>query len=296
MTGERPPSHTENTAEEELRIPKQAILSFEEYRDTPFANAEDERKYTYCVEAAGKSIHVFGTAHLHEPDDPLFDEIRYALHEARPDVVLVEGKEYLNEHKDRIRAHLKQVHVTDLFEEGESVVALKHAVELGADFESPEPDLREEVTRMLNDGYAPRDIFTYYAYRSVAQYIREHSDPRIEECRAHLSPEFEKLRSGTGWDEQVLDELEATLLRELDISDQTRYETQSDPVPWEGVPQTPVNEVARTSCRIRDEHILKRVAELMETYDNVFIVYGSTHAVRLEPAIRQLIEERTERT
>ncbi len=296
MSREQPPSRTESKAEEELRIPKQAILSFEEYRDTPFANAEDERKYAYCVEAAGKSIHVFGTAHLHEPGDPLFDEIERALYDAHPDIVLVEGKRYLNEHKDRVRAHLQQEDVAHLYEEGESIVALKHAVELGADFESPEPDLQEEVARILSEGFTPRDVFTYYAYRSIAQYLREHTDPRVEECRAHLSLELKEFRRKSGWDEQVLHELEATLLDELDINDRTRYETQSDPVPWEGVPQALVNGVARASCQVRDEHILERVAELMKTYDRLFILYGSAHAVRLEPAIRQLIEERAEQT
>jgi hypothetical protein len=50
------------------------------------------------------------------------------------------------------------------------------------------------------------------------------------------------------------------------------------------------NEVSAESGRIRDEHIIERLAEGLKNHNKLFVVYGREHAVVDEPALRYMFE------
>ena len=49
---------------------------------------------------------------------------------------------------------------------------------------------------------------------------------------------------------------------------------------------TIINGVSRALQRARDEYILEQIDKHWSEGKNLFIVYGSSHAMRLEPAIK----------
>ncbi len=66
----------------------------------------------------------------------------------------------------------------------------------------------------------------------------------------------------------------------------------ADPVPWEGKPYGPTNRVAAAWGVFRDRYILDTIQDVLGEYKKVFIVYGASHAVILEPALRKLMSSK----
>jgi hypothetical protein len=167
---------------------------------------------------------------------------------------------------------------------------LKLSIDAGTDFESPEPDSSQEISYLIENGFSKKDIFFYYIYRVIDQYQRQNKERSTDECQEYLKPYFESFREDSGWDISELHNLEQEILAELDINDEERYHAQVDPIPWEGNPQTILNEVSRNSSEFRDRHIFERLAEGLRKYDRLFVVYGASHAVKQEPALRALLQ------
>lgn len=269
---------------------KDLILTNEQYKDQPFAHAEGERIYTFELTNGQKKILYFGSAHTNNPDDPIFEDIKKRFDELDPEIVYVEGWRSINDKKDAVREGAKNFSLEETKSEGESHFTLKLAVDADADFESPEPESSQEITYLIQKGFSKKDIFFYYIYRDIDQYQRQNKERSAEECKKYLKPYFKGMRRDSGWDDIELDALEQEVLTDLDVDDPEKYHAQVDPIPWEGKPQTVLNEISRNSNNFRDRYIFERIADGLNKYDRLFIVYGSAHAVKQEPALRALLE------
>lgn len=281
------PENPERSKIDEL---KDLILTNEQYKDQPFAHAEGERSYVFELTNGEKKIVYFGSSHTNDPEDPLFEEIKKKFEEANPEIVYIEGWRAINGRKDAVREGLKKQSLEDTKTEGESHFTLKLGVDAGTDFESPEPDSSQEITHLIEKGFSKKDIFFYYIYRDIDQYQRQNKERSIEECKKYLEPYFKGFRRDSGWDSAEVDALEGEILAELDVNDLEKYHAQVDPTPWEGKPQTILNEISRNSSNFRDTYIFERIAEGLKKHNKLFVVYGSAHAVKQEPALRALME------
>jgi hypothetical protein len=54
--------------------------------------------------------------------------------------------------------------------------------------------------------------------------------------------------------------------------------------------ELPTQRIARSSNRLRDEHMLARLLEAQAAHERVFATVGVTHAVMLEPALRAAVD------
>ncbi len=50
--------------------------------------------------------------------------------------------------------------------------------------------------------------------------------------------------------------------------------------------------VVEASSLFRDRNIVIEIAKTLETHNRIFVVYGASHAVMEEPALRKLFEEK----
>ena len=271
--------------------PEDLILSNEQYKETPFAVEGKERFYLFEIKSQGKKIMYFGSPHTNDPSDPVFEEIQKRFDEMKPEIVYVEGWSSVNKNKQKVREVIGAQDVEDAKMEGEPHFVIKLAVDAGADFESPEPDFSAEIAHLLGKGFSKKEIFQFNMYRVIDQYQRQYEDGDIEGCKKYLEAYFHDFRRHSGWEQAELDSLENDVIAELDIDDKQKYNSQVDPIPWDGVPQTVINEVSRSSSDFRDRHIFSRIAEGLKTYNKIFVVYGSAHAVKQEPALRALLEK-----
>ena len=83
--------------------------------------------------------------------------------------------------------------------------------------------------------------------------------------------------------------LSRDLTDNLDLSDRDFYRQSVDPMPWPDAPKLPTKAVAAASTQFRDQYALIRIQEALIRHNRLFVLYGSGHAVSLEPALRKLM-------
>ena len=178
---------------------------------------------------------------------------------------------------------------------------MKLAVDAGVDFESPEPDLKDEIAYLEEKGFERDAVFAFYVFRQLNQYTRE--KPQQDSTKAqksisqYLETLFYELQSATKWEgfeysvEHVQRVGRTFWKHELDFIDPKVPIQYVDPIPWPDSldSYTKINEVAAVSSMFRDRYIVGRVAENLKEHKKIFIVYGSAHAVVEEPALREIM-------
>jgi hypothetical protein len=50
--------------------------------------------------------------------------------------------------------------------------------------------------------------------------------------------------------------------------------------------------VGRASKEIRDQALLNKIDQALDRYDRVFVVFGGSHRVAVEPALKKIMEKR----
>ncbi|SRR6266481_7275895 len=292
---ERPPKAVEESkpasaGSERIRELKSLILTNEQYREHSFAtNTEGNRTYVYEIVSGEKTLTYFGSTHTNDAESLVFDEIHQAFEKANPEVVYVEGMEFINHHKGAVREKFAGVTPKEAKKQGENYYTLKLAVDSGADFESPEFNRADEIRQLIESGFSHEDIFSFYFARPVYGYQRQAKEPSKEECLQYISRNMKAFREATSWSQEEIDSLEEKASADLNIEDEVTYQSSVDPIPWEGKDSTVTNEISRRLSLLRDEYQFGRIAESLEKYDRIFVVYGSAHAVKLEPALRELL-------
>jgi len=266
------------------------MLTMKEYIEHPYVKG-DGRSHVFTIEKNGKKLVYFGTAHTNKKEDPLFTEIQKQFDEAKSHMMFVEGMRHLNEMKEQYRSQYASKSLDDCKNEGDPSFALKLAVDAGIDFESPEPRQGDEIRHVLELGYEKKDIYAYYMYRIIYQYQRGETSPTVEGCKIYLQRYMDVFRTNSEWDSDELDVLERHMLEEIGTGDKNRFKRSIDPIPWDGKEYGNINKVSDASGRYRDVYILSRIIEGLKKYDTVFVVYGASHAVIEEPALREYFEQ-----
>ena len=73
-------------------------------------------------------------------------------------------------------------------------------------------------------------------------------------------------------------------VRTMDINDELFFYNITNPV----VTDTIINNVCRQASMLRDQYIIASIDQLIQDGKNIFVVYGATHAVMQEPAIKDI--------
>lgn len=266
------------------------VLSSREYVRHPWVMRGGERAYAYALESAGKKLSVYGSEHIHDPEDPLYKEMDAAFEATDPDMVYVEGMEGINVDPETVRSRVEKMSEEDAKKLGENMYALKLAVAKGAAFESPEPSHAEEIKHLERMGFPREIIYGQTFYRSVVQFQRTYDSTRRAAFDEYYAPYRARFVTDSGWDASEVAAIEAALSSNLDLTDRESYRKLLDPMPWSGKDESTFNSLSSVSSEYRDQYILRRIAEGLTHHDRLFVVYGSGHAVTLEPALRALME------
>lgn len=280
----------EPNTDKNIEAYKGKLLTIQEYAELPNIR-EIANGYVFTLEKEGKKLVFMGTKHVNNPNNPLFTQIQDKFNELKPEIVFVEGKRFINTEKDKTREYYKDKTVEECIAEGESTFSLKLAIDAGIDFESPEPSYRKEIKYLVESGYSQVDIHKYYTYRIIYQFQREFPNSTVTACKEYIAKYMQRFREASGWDSEVLAELDESILAEIGIGDNRRYSSQSDPTPWDGVEYTATKQISAASGQYRDEYIFERILSSLDTYNNVLVVYGASHAIIQEPALRAYFEE-----
>ena len=278
---------------EKFEEPKAEVMTYEEY-----AEVHHDTPYVFEIESGDKKISYFGAEHSRNPQNPMFEELEQKFLETNPDIVFVEGWNRLEEVKPGIIKGFKKASRENIIKQfGEPGFTMKLAAEAGIDLESPEPKFRDEINHLLERGFGREEIFAFYAYRQIEQYHRTPEKPELEEYLApFIQKEFSVAAKWKDFDYSVkhLQEIGNKIWGEKgDLNDPRHAEEKNNPTLSDDTKdrQTVVNEIARQSSRYRDECVVERIKEAIKEKDRLFIVFGATHAVMQEPALRKMFSE-----
>ncbi len=152
---------------------------------------------------------------------------------------------------------------------------------------SPEPNLQFEGQELMKK-YSQDEIEYYYFARVAYQWntLPTQRPTFINYVNGFL----EKDKKGLSWKnydfsiEQILAIHERMFHTNFKAENKTFFNNLLNPYKT-----TKVNRIAAASGRIRDLHILKEIERYWQQGKNIFIAYGSAHAIMQEKVLRNLV-------
>lgn len=236
-----------------------------------------KRNFPYVVDLrSGKGRLVFlGVTHTNDPQDPQFVQLRTRWDEVRPTVALVEGRPTL--HRGRLE---------DAAKKGEPAYVTALAARDGCRVLSLEPP-------MLSHGAAlaafenPDRVLTFLVLNGFV------SDRRIEgKAPTDVMVNFMLLRRakdyGLTTSIRSTDDLDALWGKDFPMSPNWRQVKEE--ALWPSPGGTYLNRLARESNIVRDNHWARSMVDLVRSGETVFAVGGASHAIILEPVLRETLE------
>jgi len=269
-----------------------SIMTAEEYSYTEHATP-----YIFELQAGDKELRYFGSPHVRDPQNPLFAKIEAAFNEANPDIVFVEGvnpQEDKTKSDERMKAASREEAIEHM---GESGFTLKLGVEKGIEWCSPEPTDEDVYNDLLAKGFSKDQIFTWNSFHILPQYNLLMNKQGF---KTYVRGYIDRFKQATNWEEfdysyeRAIQLGEQMLGRSVDVENEPDAADFIDPIPWDEKKekQTILNRISEAYSLFRDRKIVSDITDALKTHKRVFIVYGSSHAVMQEPALRKLLEQK----
>ncbi|QQS19993.1 hypothetical protein IPL85_00835 [Candidatus Saccharibacteria bacterium] len=258
------------------------ILSYNQY-------AEIEKQgfttpYIVELQREGQNLLFYGSEHTNNPEHPQFQDVEerwkaFVANSEKP-IALVEGRfdeVSQDESKDRTKS---------IVEGGEAQFVVHLARKDGVEVASPEPDRIWEANELAKE-FGRDNVVFYYFVRQVGWWNRFTEKPDVQAEANKMLGLMEKTYNWHDVDFSI--ERMAAIHEELFGKPLSWDDTQwvyeiTTPTPQDYV----TNELARRSGELRDEYILEQIMKYWKESKSLFIVFGSAHAIRLEPALRNL--------
>lgn len=271
---EQLPSHNEVPKQRESVVDH--LMTYDEYN-----TLKPNFPYYFELEQDGQRISYFGANHTYNPDHAQVPQIKkewnifLSQSKAEQSVVLIEGG----------TRTIGASEAETLKRSGEPGLATYLAKQAGIAIESPEPPRAYEVAELLKH-FPKESILYYYFARAAHQWTRTDMERDfLTYVQRGVSDQAETL----GFTEDLLSTLSETHQKmfgtTLDLDDLEHFERASDPTTTASLS----NQVARATSILRDRYILKEIEKKWQEGKSLFIIYGATHAVMQEPALRHLV-------
>ena len=261
----------------------QLLMSWEEYNKKESGLS---RPYIFTIRNPKKYLLFFGARHVYDPKDLQFNQLREALvkflKETKENncLVLVEGNRFLaNSEEEGIKHGGEGGFITFLANQKNIPVV------------SPEPpflSLYQELTKQF-----PRE---YIYYMRMAQWLAQWHrllDENKQGFEKYFSEGYLKgYKEEFGWSDfdfsiENIKIIHKNLFNnDFDGNNGDFFYQISRPDKEISI----INEVARAASLIRNIYIVEQIKKYWDDGKNIFIVYGSGHAIIQEPALRALLK------
>lgn len=235
--------------------------------------------YFYQISQSNQILYFIGPHHTYDPEDPQIETIKRYWNDflkvtmKQSCITLTEGG------KRRVAKSEREAVLNDAEAGLVTYLCAKESIENI----SPEPDCNDEINELLKT-YTKEEIALYDFVRVIAQWNRLKEKPDVENYIQTFSKKyFERLQ----WNDFNFSTKNLISLFKIN------YKVPFEPNNYEvfhmlSSPQQ--SKVAEASSRIRDTFILETIRNLWKQSKNIFVVYGSAHAITLEPALKKLLQ------
>ncbi len=245
------------------------ILSPDGYGDVIESHA---RPYVYAIDAPSNSrVVVFGAEHTYRPDDPQLETIRDEWKTMRPTVALIESDLGM-----MFPAFMDPV---STFGEVGAVHALARTD--GIPTYTWEPPDERIIRSALEQGFTRERVALRWILGPYFSNLR-HGRPTDPEAFVLDTLSDKSDVEGIRGVLTTMDEVEAAWAREFPSGPDWREVSDQYGLP--GFLS------AMDLNRTRDEHLVACVAEMIGAGERVFVICGSSHAAKIEPALREIVK------
>lgn len=240
----------------------ETILTAEQYT----ARAKDHpRPYLVVLR---DTLLLFGAEHTKAPRDPQIDSIRSLWSSFSPTVALVEGRQgfLFRWISDPVEVY------------GESGLVADLARESGIPYYTWEPMIEQEVAEILKFHQQKRTALFYI----LRPYFGQVKFGRPDDPDGVVAGTIGRRTKLAGLEGSISSVAEIDSIWNSDFQGQKDWRDTDDRFGWPGY----LNEIAARSNAFRDEHFARVIIDLVRAGYRVFAVCGSSHAVKLENAVR----------
>lgn len=254
------------------------VMSYDKYLQV---QADKHVPYFFSLVQPPHLLYYLGVRHSFNTNDPQYPVIRNHWHnflneaDANNSLVYIEAGQ-------RITLRENESQAIELNGESGLMIYLAHKANIPV--ECPEPDKLTEF-HALKELFNPDEILFYYTARVVAQYFRLINPPSLEKYVQKYIERDKKIfgQPAAHWSWNHFKELAKQYESPgFDKSSERFWKDISNPTIQGNI----INEVTRTSSRLRDEHIANEIIKQFKSGKSLFITYGSSHAVMQEPYIK----------
>lgn len=263
-------------------------MTFEEY-----AGKKHDPVYVFNVEFGTKKVTYFGAEHSLDPENPMFSRIEEEFKKADPQIVFVEGMYFSSGKQGAIEKYKAADKESVIKNHGESVYAFKLAADAGIEVDSPESAYKDEINSLLEKRFSKEEIFCFYGYRQINGLHRLTDKYKFNEELTRYVSIFQRDSQWKDFNYSIehLEKIGKSIWGETrgDIMANDKYRTT--PVPPEDKKLfTIINRINQEVTHFRDCNVVRRIIDALKTHNRLFVIFGSSHAVMQEPALRYLAE------
>lgn len=257
------------------------LLSDEEYQNE-FKKGH-QTPYTYEIVRDGQSIFYFGAEHSRDTKISQWKKLeeywnRFLKSVSGNKIVLLEGP------ARPLVLNLSQEEIIKQF--GEVGLAMFYAKQNEIEIAWPDLSMQEEA-KQLGKLFDSRLVAYFIFARSAGAWLRLNAGESFEEVinRAiqNTSRRIESVPNTNNFFSSIHKQV---FLHEFTPDEKETIMRAAVPVYRDSV----INEIARASSRLRNEHLVSEIERYWKGGISVFIVFGSSHAVIQEKALKSLLK------
>ena len=259
---------------------KELLMTYDEYN-----NSKLSAPYSYILQCGDQCLYYFGSRHSYDPMDEQFNTIENFWNEfidktkGQERIVLLEGgNRPVFETKEK-----------SIQEGGEGNFGAYLAKQKDIKTFSPEPPDNFLFSETLKY-FSKEEIVYYYFARMCYQWNRMIVR---EDFETFMNKYLSRDAEDSGWTdfEFSINNLAAIHKKmfgtDFDKNDKDFFKDVASPL----TEKTTINKVSRfMGSYLRDIYILEQIEKFWKEGKSIFIIYGGTHAIMHEPALRDMVE------
>ena len=259
------------------------LLTWEEYTKKLTSDL-----YLYEISGKKQSLSCVGTNHIYDPNSSkliqiknIFDQFS-SFKKAEETIVVIEAR------PENILQYSVDTH-TDPFEivkdSAEAGFIAKISQDAGIEVVGLELS-RKEYIMMVENIFSKNEVYYHYVSTITAQWHRFKDKPEYDE---YINKYINYFSKNAGWVNYEFSlsnfkKIHSEIFRsDFDLSNRQFFSDITDPAKH----GTIINDVARTISNKRDVHIAKSVIEFWNKGKSVFMLYGNSHVIRIEPVLKK---------
>ncbi len=253
------------------------LLTWDEYNQ----KGHFEIPYAYLIQGDNQVLSYFGARHSFDPQDPQFNQIETLWNDMTAHypndkmVAVIEGGLMNNEYE-------RDEYITRAGESGLLIYLAKKA-DIEIKYLEPSKGLLNDLT----DRYSKEEIFYHQMAQRALQWNKLTRKPSFEEYTVQF---LKKLQDETGWNDfdfsmNHLKKIHNDIFHvTFDENDRAFFQSIVTPTNDDTV----INKISRDMNVVRDTAIVQGILDEWQKGKSIFIVYGASHAVIQERALKAL--------